>query len=116
MQETVLREGENCWRVARAGRVGLLVDGDDYFSAFAAAAERATHSILILSWDFNSRTRLNCDEPSDSEKARLGDFLNFLARRRRSKLRGILLRRGLMPLFDSGAGGDPFIGGLNDFL
>jgi phosphatidylserine/phosphatidylglycerophosphate/cardiolipin synthase-like enzyme/uncharacterized membrane protein YdjX (TVP38/TMEM64 family) len=84
MGGTILREGENCWRVARARRAGLLVDGASYFSAFAAAAERARDSILILSWDFNSRMRLSCDEPPDSERAHLGDFLNFLVRRRRS--------------------------------
>jgi phospholipase D1/2 len=91
MKETVLREGGNCWRLVRAGRIGLLVDGDEYFSAFAAAAERATRSIMILAWDFNSHTRLNCDEPPDSEKARLGDFLNFLARRRRGLHTKILI-------------------------
>jgi phospholipase D1/2 len=82
--QTVLKEGVNCWRVARAASLGLLVDGAEYFSAFAAAAERATRSILVLAWDFNSRTNLYCDEPPDSASATLGEFLNGLVRRRRT--------------------------------
>jgi hypothetical protein len=34
---TLLRPGYNCWRVARAERVGLLVDAKDYFEAFYRA-------------------------------------------------------------------------------
>jgi len=79
---SLFREGVNCWRVARAERVALLVDGEEYFRAFAAAAERARDSILILAWDFNSRTRLRWDGEGGDSPEHLGDFLNFLARHR----------------------------------
>jgi len=72
----------NCCAIARAQRVALLVDGAAYFDAFMRAAERAQRSILILSWDFDSRTRLHYD-PHSRRPSRLGDFLNELARRRR---------------------------------
>jgi phosphatidylserine/phosphatidylglycerophosphate/cardiolipin synthase-like enzyme len=39
--EAILREGENCWRIAPAERVAFLVDGEAFFAAFAAAVERA---------------------------------------------------------------------------
>jgi phosphatidylserine/phosphatidylglycerophosphate/cardiolipin synthase-like enzyme/uncharacterized membrane protein YdjX (TVP38/TMEM64 family) len=78
---SLLRPGENCWRSVHADRVALLVDGEEYFNAFAAAAERARHSILILAWDFNSRTALRFGEQGEPEF--LGEFLNTLARRRR---------------------------------
>lgn len=80
---SLFQEGVNCWRTARAERVALLVDGDEYFRAFSAAAERARRSILVLAWDFNSRTRLRCGDASDGAPAILGDFLNYLVRRRR---------------------------------
>ncbi len=79
---SLFREGVNCWRVARAERVALLVDGEEYFHAFAAAAERARDSILILAWDFNSRTRLRGGDARGETPQLLGDFLNFLARHR----------------------------------
>ncbi len=85
---TLFRPGVNCWRLARAERAALLVDGEQYFHAFAAAAERARDSIIVLAWDFNSRTLLRCDDAESDDTAsdapaRLGDFLNHLARHRR---------------------------------
>lgn len=67
--------------MARAGRVGFIVDAEDYFRVFMKAAERAERSIVILAWDFDSRTRLADDE--SGKEILLGDFLNALARRKR---------------------------------
>lgn len=82
-RESVFSVGRNCCAVTRANRVGLLVDGDEYFRAFVRAAEQATHHIAILAWDFNSTTRLHFDEGAHVPPARLGDFLDWLVRRRR---------------------------------
>jgi len=88
----IVQPGRNCWRRERAGRVAFLVDGDAYFRAFAAALERAQRSILILSWDIDSRVRIRPDAPSavgerpHSPSAlpdRLGEFLNAIVSRRR---------------------------------
>ena len=73
--------GTNCWQVAHAERVGLIVDGEAYFKAFAHAALRAQRSLIILAWDFHSRTRLHHGIPRVPEH--LGEFLNFLVKRRR---------------------------------
>ncbi len=79
----VLRTGRNCWRLARAGRVAFLVDGEAYFAAFRAAAARAQHSLLIVGWDIDSRTTLIHDDSGDLP-ATLGDFLDALVRRRKT--------------------------------
>jgi phospholipase D1/2 len=82
--ESLLRPGYNCCAVARAERVALLVDAEAYFRAFYQAALRAKRSITILGWDFNSQTRLHFDPiPEGGPPALLGDFLNYLVRRRR---------------------------------
>src|SRR5258708_11433594 len=86
---SILRPGYNCWTVARAERVALLVDAADYFKAFYQAALRAKRSITILGWDFNSQTQLHFDpvEPRinpNAPPALLGDFLNWLVPRRSS--------------------------------
>ena len=73
-----LEPGRNCWCIEPATRVGFLVDGDAYFKAFVAAARAARHTIRILAWDFDSRTRLLCGE--QQECLELGDFLNELTR------------------------------------
>src|SRR5258706_1793046 len=80
---SLLRPGYNCWTVARAERVAILIDAADYFKAFTEAALRAKRSITILGWDFNSQTRLHFDpEAPDGAPALLGDFLNYLVQRR----------------------------------
>ena len=78
---SLFRPGRNCYRVARAHRAALLIDSEAYFRAFAAVALRATHSIVIVAWDFHSQTRLHLNEEGVPD--RLGDFLNFLVRRNR---------------------------------
>src|SRR5512145_2726089 len=82
--ESLLRPGYNCCAVARAERLALLVDTEDYFKAFYQAALRARRSIIILGWDFNSQTRLHFDPvPEGAPPALLGELLNHLVRRHR---------------------------------
>jgi len=82
--DSLLRPGYNCCAVARAERVALIVDAEDYFKAFYQAALRARRSITILGWDFNSQTQLHFEPvPEGGPPALLGEFLNYLVRRRR---------------------------------
>ena len=78
---SLFEPGRNCYRVGHADRVSLIIDGDAYFKAFVNAALRATRSIVIVGWDFHSRTQLHHDIQGVPQM--LGDFLNFLAKRRR---------------------------------
>ena len=55
----VLRERENCWRIAKAPRTAFLIDADAYFAAFRHAVTRARHSVFMLGWDIDSRVQLN---------------------------------------------------------
>ncbi|MDQ0466653.1 phosphatidylserine/phosphatidylglycerophosphate/cardiolipin synthase-like enzyme [Caulobacter ginsengisoli] len=79
----ILREGDNCWRLAMADRVAMLIDCADYFAAAKAAILQAKHSIWLLAWVFDPLTRLTPDQPvrsSDPEHAdRLGLLLLRLA-------------------------------------
>ena len=54
----VLATSEAVWRVTRAGRAALLVDGADYFNALRMALAAARRSVFILGWDIDSRTPL----------------------------------------------------------
>jgi len=82
--KSLLRLGYNCWAIARAQRAAFIVDAKDYFEAFYRAALRAKRSIVIVGWDFNSQTRLHHDPVAkDGPPALVGDFLNYLTRRRR---------------------------------
>ncbi len=78
----LLREGVNCTAIATADRAAVVIDGMAYFDAFRRAAERARRSIVIVGWDFDSRTPLAFDE-QHRPTLLLGDFLNRLAQERR---------------------------------
>jgi phospholipase D1/2 len=81
----IAHPGRNCNAVAHARRAAVLIDAQAYFQAFMRAAERAQRSILILAWDFNSATRLDYDPVGrGGAPAELGDFLNWLVKRRRT--------------------------------
>lgn len=79
----MLIEEKNCWRRVHADRVAFVIDGAAYFDAFARAALRAERSILIIGWDFNSRAQLWYDEAPPGVPVVLGDFLDFLVKRKR---------------------------------
>lgn len=79
---SLLRPGQNCWRVEHSDRVSWLIDGDNYFAAFRAAALKATRSIFILGWDVHSRAVLP-DRSNDGLPLTLSDFLTALLHRRR---------------------------------
>jgi phospholipase D1/2 len=81
-QSSIFDQGRNCWRIEQARRAAFLIDADAYFKAFVEAARQAQRSILILGWDFHSRTRLLCKSEGGCE-VELGQFLNDLVKRRR---------------------------------
>jgi phospholipase D1/2 len=80
---TILTEGRNCWRLARATRGAFLVDGAAYFAAFAEAVAQAQRSILMVGWDIDSRTSLLLDREIDGLPSTLGAFLNAIVKQRR---------------------------------
>jgi phosphatidylserine/phosphatidylglycerophosphate/cardiolipin synthase-like enzyme/uncharacterized membrane protein YdjX (TVP38/TMEM64 family) len=100
--------GRNCWKRPLARKVSFLVDGDAYFSAFAAAVEQAQFSVLILSWDINSRLRLGRSESQGEFSDELGLFLKeVLSRRKKLQIHVLswdfamiyLLEREFLPVF-----------------
>jgi phospholipase D1/2 len=82
-QQSILTEGRNYWRMARAGRVAFLIDSADYFAAFVAAAEQAQESIFIIGWDVDSRVCLTPEAAPDKPHRELSSFLRALVSRRR---------------------------------
>ena len=80
---SILRPGRNAWRVARAPRTAVLSDGAAYFGALRSAMLRAEHSIHVVGWDIDSRTRLVGETPpTDGLPEELGAFLGALVGRR----------------------------------
>ncbi len=63
---SLAQPGRNCRCMARADRLGVAVDGEEYFRALRHALCRARRSVLLIGWEFDSRTRLLRDgDPPD---------------------------------------------------
>lgn len=77
----LLVPGRTCWRLERAERVTLIVDGADYFAAARAALRRARHSILLIGWDLDTRIPLLGDE-GDGLPESVGGFLDAVVANR----------------------------------
>ena len=75
----MLVETQNCWRIARASRAAFLVDADAYFCAFRQAVGAARHTVMILGWDIDTRTRLS--RPGEDPVWTLLPFLNHVLER-----------------------------------
>ena len=74
----------NVWRVERASRFAVLIDGAAFFAAVRQAALKAQRSIFVLGWDLDSRTRLvgESGQPEDRYPAELAEFLSALVKER----------------------------------
>ena len=82
--ETILCEGRNCWQIAVADHVSVLVGAAAYFGILRRAMAAARKRILIIGWDVDGRTPLVGDPPEagDGRPASLRGFLAALAEER----------------------------------
>lgn len=77
----ILRDGDTCWRTARADALAFLIDGAEYFAAVKAAILKARRSVWILAWVFDPLTRLEPDRVGRSGDPATADRLGLLLRR-----------------------------------
>lgn len=75
-----LEAGRNCWRIARAHRAALVVDGCDYFRFLRQAMLKAEKQIFLIGWDLD--TRIALDEPGGKgdPPVHLGPLLSWLVK------------------------------------
>jgi len=75
-----LQEKDTCWRVERCPRAKVLIDGAAYYLALRRALRAARHSVFVVGWDIDSRTRLVGPEgeKDDDLPERFGAFLRAL--------------------------------------
>ena len=76
--QPIVRQGRNCWRIARASEASVIVDAADYYRHIRGAMIAAQKRIFIVGWDFDTRIALDPDEHGQGET--LGRFFLNLAR------------------------------------
>ncbi len=86
--QSILKEGETCWRIAKADRLSIIIDAADFFRSAKSAMTKAKRSIYLIGWDFDTRIDLIPDNGDDKARDsrgelpdQLGKFLNALAER-----------------------------------
>lgn len=78
---TVLKPGENCWRIETAPKAAVLFDGAGYFGVLREVLKRAEKRIAILGWDMDSRMKLMGDTlPDDGMPVEFAAFLTALCK------------------------------------
>jgi phosphatidylserine/phosphatidylglycerophosphate/cardiolipin synthase-like enzyme len=99
MTATILEPGATSWRIERARRITFLVDGQDYFGAVRMALAKARHSVLLLGWSFDPRTRLQPDGIERGDDADgIGQVLLDLARLRPGIDIRVLIWKSALPI------------------
>lgn len=80
----ILQPDRNVWRVERAERAAVLIDGGQYFGAVREALLNARSTVFIVGWDLDSRTRLvgESGKADDGFAENFVEFLTALAKRR----------------------------------
>ena len=76
-------DAENAWCFCAVDSAGLLVDADQYYRSFYAAASQAKRSILLCGWQFDSDMELlrGAEAEAAALPVRLREFLNALCER-----------------------------------
>lgn len=76
-------DAQNAWCHCAVDAAGLLVDADDYYRSFYEAASKATRSILLCGWQFDSDMELLRGPEAEAATlpVRLKHFLNALCER-----------------------------------
>ena len=76
--QPIVRQGHNCWRIARASEASVIVDAADYYRIIRSAMIASQKRIFIAGWDFDTRIAFDPDEHGQGET--LGRFFLNLAR------------------------------------
>lgn len=77
----VALDPEHFWRTARATRMSVIVDADEYFTKARSAMLKAKQRIMLVGWDFDARIELVGDGRLPDEPATVGSFIYWLAER-----------------------------------
>ena len=81
-EDTLIEEGPAIWRRAIASRLAPIMENDQYFRALDAALAKAEKSVVVLGWQFDPRTRLDPQSPTDARKFEIGERLKSMVRAR----------------------------------
>lgn len=74
---------KNYWKILRAERSAMIVDGEDYYRALHGAMGQAKHRIMLVGWDLHSELSLIRDGETSGYPVQLGKYLDTLVREKK---------------------------------
>jgi len=78
----MFEEGRNCWRVARADEMTVIVDAADYFATIRTTFLAAKKRIMLVGWDyFDRRIGFNVSRRKPNEPEAISAFLLWVVER-----------------------------------
>lgn len=77
----MFEEGRNCWHVANADHMAVIVDAADFFTSVRKALLDARKRVMLVGWDFDGRIGFHASELLEGEPETIGDFLLWLVER-----------------------------------
>ncbi len=81
-ERSLLVPGETCWRIERADRMSVIVDGADYFRTIKHAMLNAQQTIMMVGWDFDTRIEFEPGGATVEGPNTLGPFMKWMAEKR----------------------------------
>ncbi|MBK4216018.1 phospholipase [Paracoccus caeni] len=89
MNDLSFTPGENCWRVEKADRFSVIIDGAAYFSALRQSLLKARRLVMLIGWDFDFEIEMLPGESDADGNApdglpnAIGPFLDALVDRQK---------------------------------
>ena len=71
----------NCWKLERAERASVVVDGENYYRHVRSAMLKAKKRIIMLGWDFDTRIKMHDTNGEPEGPLEVGDFIEWLVKR-----------------------------------
>ncbi|KWV92718.1 phospholipase D-like domain-containing protein [Erythrobacter sp. YT30] len=78
---TLLEPGKNCWTIAQADTLSLLIDGENYFRSVRQAMKQARERIVLIGWDFDARVKMYDTQHEVEGPLEIGEYIDWLVRR-----------------------------------
>ncbi|NNC72003.1 MAG: phospholipase [Sphingomonadaceae bacterium] len=76
--DSIFEPGSNCWRVERADRASVLVDGENFFRAVRQAMAKAQSRIVMAGWDFDARIKMYDTQEEPEGPLEIGRYIDWL--------------------------------------
>lgn len=106
-QNNFLVPGETCWKIDRADKLRIIVDGAEYFRTAKRAILNARQTVMMIGWDFDTRIDFEPEGATMEGPNGLGDFLSWITEERKDLSLYILqwdlgtfqsMARGMVPI------------------